>query len=287
MSYACPSTTAAHITELSPETERSTRSSGRRETGHQGHNNNIYPRHSSPPPPHRLQCSGSQDSFTVDHYCAGDPQSGAAGTGAGAGAGSGAGAGVGPGAGGGAGAGSGAGQWSGGGGGGVGVGGVTIGMCQHHGLTSQSLMSGGSHMSLLGSSGSSGMSGSGVGSSGQGVPVPQCPAAAAAAEAALGGHCRSLSGLSSISIPPPPALFNPCSSAISLQQAAAAAASRWGPRTSCPVHSPFRVRVPNGSICSGHQVRSISRSGDQIKQNQRDKVRLPPNQSISRLKSVD
>ncbi|KAH8298707.1 hypothetical protein KR018_007898 [Drosophila ironensis] len=134
------------------------------------------------------------------------------------------------------------------------------GMCQHHGLTSQSLMSGGSHMSLLGSSGSSGMSGSGVGSSGQGVPLPQCPAAHAAAqcaEAAVmsmgGGHCRSLSGLSSISIPPPPppGLFNPCSSALSLQQAAA---TRWGPRTSCPVHSPFRVRVPNGSICSGHQA---------------------------------
>ncbi|XP_022221208.1 peripheral plasma membrane protein CASK isoform X9 [Drosophila obscura] len=132
-------------------------------------------------------------------------------------------------------------------------------MCQHHGLTSQSLMSGGSHISLLGSSGSSGMSGSGVGSSGQGIP--QCPAAAAdAAMMASGGHCRSMSGLSSISMsgppcPPPPALFNPCSSALSLQQAAAAAASsRWGPRTSCPVHSPFRVRVPNGSICSGHQA---------------------------------
>ncbi|XP_039231856.1 peripheral plasma membrane protein CASK isoform X7 [Drosophila yakuba] len=131
-------------------------------------------------------------------------------------------------------------------------------MCQHHGLTSQSLMSGGSHISLLGSSGSSGMSGSGVGSSGQ--SVPQCPAAVAAADAAAmlattnatGGHCRSLSGLSSISIPPPPpALFNPCSSALSLQQAAV---TRWGPRTSCPVHSPFRVRVPNGSICSGHQA---------------------------------
>ncbi|XP_041631181.1 peripheral plasma membrane protein CASK isoform X5 [Drosophila kikkawai] len=134
-------------------------------------------------------------------------------------------------------------------------------MCQHHGLTSQSLMSGGSHMSLLGSSGSSGMSGSGVGSSGQGIPLgmpsmatmPQCPAAEAAmlAASSAGGHCRSLSGLSSISIPPPPALFNPCSSALSLQQAAA---TRWGPRTSCPVHSPFRVRVPNGSICSGHQA---------------------------------
>ncbi|KAH8294195.1 hypothetical protein KR054_009338 [Drosophila jambulina] len=136
-----------------------------------------------------------------------------------------------------------------------------LGMCQHHGLTSQSLMSGGSHMSLLGSSGSSGMSGSGVGSSGQGIPMgmpsmatlPQCPAAEAAmlAASSAGGHCRSLSGLSSISIPPPPALFNPCSSALSLQQAAA---TRWGPRTSCPVHSPFRVRVPNGSICSGHQA---------------------------------
>ena len=30
--------------------------------------------------------------------------------------------------------------------------------------------------------------------------------------------------------------------------------SRWGPRSSCPVHSPFRVRAPNGSVCSGHQV---------------------------------
>lgn len=30
--------------------------------------------------------------------------------------------------------------------------------------------------------------------------------------------------------------------------------TRWGPRTSCPIHSPFRGRIPNGSICSGHQV---------------------------------
>lgn len=37
--------------------------------------------------------------------------------------------------------------------------------------------------------------------------------------------------------------------------AAGGAAGRWGPRTSCPVHSPFRVRAPNGSVCSGHQVR--------------------------------
>ncbi|ALC46155.1 CASK [Drosophila busckii] len=196
-----------------------------------------------------------QDSFTVDHYCGGggggDTQAAAA-------------AGVSAGAGGG-GAGASSGQWS--------AAGVTssIGMCQHHGLNSQALMSGGcgSHMSLGGgggggggSSGSSGMSGSGVGSSGQGIPIaPQCSAAAAAAaadHALLSGHCRSMSGLSSISMsmsappcPPPPALFNPCSSALSLQQAVS---SRWGPRTSCPVHSPFRVRVPNGSICSGHQA---------------------------------
>ncbi|KAM8707190.1 hypothetical protein ACLKA7_011310 [Drosophila subpalustris] len=225
---------------------------------HQRERNNIYSRQSSPPPPHRLQCSGSQDSFNVDHYCGGggggDTQSAATGAAGGAGAGTGAGS---------------SGQWS--------AGSVTqatggiVGMCQHHGLTSQSLMSGGcgSHMSLLGggagagggggSSGSSGMSGSGVGSSGQGIPITQCSAAAAADAAMLsgiGGHCRSMSGLSSLSMsappcPPPPALFNPCSSALSLQQAAS---SRWGPRTSCPVHSPFRVRVPNGSICSGHQA---------------------------------
>lgn len=35
--------------------------------------------------------------------------------------------------------------------------------------------------------------------------------------------------------------------------------SRWGPRTSCPVHSPFRARLPNGGgpICSGHQVSGL------------------------------
>ncbi|SPP82954.1 Hypothetical predicted protein, partial [Drosophila guanche] len=202
----------------------------------------------------------NQDSFTVDHYCGGGGGGETQGPGSAAG-GSGGAAGGCPGASAGAGGGgcaSTAGQWSGGGGGvTASTGGCGIGMCQHHGLTSQSLMSGGSHISLLGSSGSSGMSGSGVGSSGQGIP--QCSAAAADAAMMASGHCRSMSGLSSISMsappcPPPPALFNPCSSAMSLQQAAAAAASsRWGPRTSCPVHSPFRVRVPNGSICSGHQ----------------------------------
>ncbi|XP_067618459.1 peripheral plasma membrane protein CASK isoform X8 [Eurosta solidaginis] len=82
-------------------------------------------------------------------------------------------------------------------------------------------------------------------------------------------HCRSLSGLRSLSLglssalppPPPHTLFNPCSSnSFNSMQAAGASggggggASRWGPRTSCPIHSPFRVRAPNGSICSGHQA---------------------------------
>ncbi|XP_053945968.1 peripheral plasma membrane protein CASK isoform X4 [Anastrepha ludens] len=76
-------------------------------------------------------------------------------------------------------------------------------------------------------------------------------------------HCRSLSGLSSLSIGPPappvppPPLFNPCSSnsfnSIQSMQGPPGS-SRWGPRTSCPIHSPFRVRAPNGSICSGHQA---------------------------------
>lgn len=205
-----------------------------------------------------MQCSGSQDSFTVDHYCGGggggDTQAAAAAAAAAAASGAAAAA-----------AAASSREWS---GASVTPSGGIGGMCQHHGLTSQSLMSGGcgSHMSLLGggsgsvvgggSSGSSGMSGSGVGSSGQGIPISgQCSAAADVAMLS-GGHCRSMSGLSSLSMsappcPPPPALFNPCSSALSLQQAAS---SRWGPRTSCPVHSPFRVRVPNGSICSGHQV---------------------------------
>lgn len=79
-----------------------------------------------------------------------------------------------------------------------------------------------------------------------------------------GGHCRSMSGLNNLSLGlpaapvPPPPIFNPCSSnSISSMSIQGPSSSRWGPRTSCPVHSPFRVRVPNGSICSGHQVIAI------------------------------
>lgn len=53
---------------------------------------------------------------------------------------------------------------------------------------------------------------------------------------------------------PPPGLCNPCSNTNSFNSVPLPGPSRWGPRTSCPVHSPFRIRVPNGSICSGHQV---------------------------------
>lgn len=54
---------------------------------------------------------------------------------------------------------------------------------------------------------------------------------------------------------PPPPLCNPCSNSFNTVPIPGPSSSRWGPRTSCPVHSPFRVRVPNGSVCSGHQVR--------------------------------
>lgn len=72
----------------------------------------------------------------------------------------------------------------------------------------------------------------------------------------LTGHAHNCNS-SMVVPPPPPTLCNPCSST-SLNSIAPIQAStpssRWGPRTSCPIHSPFRVRVPNGSICSGHQV---------------------------------
>lgn len=82
--------------------------------------------------------------------------------------------------------------------------------------------------------------------------------------ATTGGHCRSMSGVSSLSLGPgaiaaaplpPPPIFNPCSSnSLNSMSIQGPSTSRWGPRTSCPVHSPFRIRIPNGSICSGHQV---------------------------------
>lgn len=52
----------------------------------------------------------------------------------------------------------------------------------------------------------------------------------------------------------PPPMCNPCSSNNFNSMSLPPGPSRWGPRTSCPIHSPFRVRVPNGNICSGHQV---------------------------------
>lgn len=59
--------------------------------------------------------------------------------------------------------------------------------------------------------------------------------------------------------PLPPLTCNPCPTATNsnnFNSVPLPGPSRWGPRTSCPVHSPFRARLPNGggSICSGHQV---------------------------------
>ncbi|KAG5672983.1 hypothetical protein PVAND_003067 [Polypedilum vanderplanki] len=55
---------------------------------------------------------------------------------------------------------------------------------------------------------------------------------------------------------PPPPLCNPCSQPNNFNSVPLPGpSSRWGPRTSCPVHSPFRARIPNGTICSGHQCK--------------------------------
>lgn len=56
-------------------------------------------------------------------------------------------------------------------------------------------------------------------------------------------------------LPPPGICSNPFSSNNFNSVPLPGPSSRWGPRSSCPVHSPFRVRAPNGgSVCSGHQV---------------------------------
>lgn len=56
-------------------------------------------------------------------------------------------------------------------------------------------------------------------------------------------------------LPPPGICGNPFSSNNFNSVPLPGPSSRWGPRSSCPVHSPFRVRAPNGgSVCSGHQV---------------------------------
>ena len=61
--------------------------------------------------------------------------------------------------------------------------------------------------------------------------------------------------MTSLHGPLPPSLCNPCSSQPNnFNSVPLPGTSRWGPRTSCPVHSPFRARIPNGTICSGHQV---------------------------------
>lgn len=155
--------------------------------------NNIYSRQSSPPLPHRLQCSGSQESFAADSYCGGNSgiQSSSS-------------------------------QWQ--------LSNCGASICQHHNVPA---------------------SGSSLPNASTAMPSTNLIHSSASASAipyTNGGNTT---------MPPIPPLCNPCSSN-SFNSVAMPVLSRWGPRTSCPVHSPYRVRVPNGSICSGHQVNTFT-----------------------------
>lgn len=132
-------------------------------------------------------------------------------------------------------------------------------MCPHGNSVppplTQAMMSGGGGHGHNGSLLGSHISLSGIAIAGRSLDDIMPPSASG------GGHCRSMSGLNNLSLGlpaapvPPPPIFNPCSSnSISSMSMQGPSSSRWGPRTSCPVHSPFRIRAPNGSICSGHQV---------------------------------
>lgn len=104
-------------------------------------------------------------------------------------------------------------------------------------------------------------------------PPPQMVTGCPGLAAATGPHHGSIHGLpgalghgpsmlSLHQIPPPPTLCNPCSNtnnfnSVPLPGPSSSASVRWGPRSSCPVHSPYRIRMPNGNVCSGHQVCKI------------------------------
>lgn len=195
--------------------------------------NNIYSRNSSPPPSsHRLQCSGSQESFAVDHhqFCGA----------------------------------------SGGGGGGLGHGGA------HHNSLGDIVIAA-SQWSLGPANGhSGGCPGLTMGSAGMSCPhghpqlvqgggvvaasYPPPPPPQAMMMGNGGGMVYSGLGPSQSSSfhGPPLPQCNPCPTATNannFNSVPLPGPSRWGPRSSCPVHSPFRARLPNGgSICSGHQV---------------------------------
>uniref|UniRef100_A0A1B0BGW8 Uncharacterized protein n=1 Tax=Glossina palpalis gambiensis TaxID=67801 RepID=A0A1B0BGW8_9MUSC len=216
---------------------------------------------SSPPPPHRLQCSGSQDSFAVDHCCDSHTATNSLrGTAASAAASSLTG-------------GVAVGNSSGGGGGyiqwpstGIGnraaTGSATTvptgAMCYHSNAATATAVTPNPQSLIPGSVGH----GHNAGLLGSHISLGGLTGTTSDA-ATTGGHCRSMSGLSSLSLGPgaiaaaplpPPPIFNPCSSnSLNSMSIQGPSTSRWGPRTSCPVHSPFRIRIPNGSICSGHQ----------------------------------
>jgi hypothetical protein len=94
----------------------------------------------------------------------------------------------------------------------------------------------------------------GINSGGQ-WQAPNCGGSMCHHHLPMLAHGPSMTSLHG-SFPPPP-LCNPCSSQPQINNFNSVplpGSSRWGPRTSCPVHSPFRARIPNGTICSGHQV---------------------------------
>lgn len=88
---------------------------------------------------------------------------------------------------------------------------------------------------------------------GMGPPPGPCPGHIGGI---AGGGGLLTHGPSMLSLHAPPTLCNPCSNTNNFNSVPLPGPSRWGPRTSCPVHSPFRVRVPNGNVCAGHQVGS-------------------------------
>jgi hypothetical protein len=95
----------------------------------------------------------------------------------------------------------------------------------------------------------------GINSGGQ-WQTPNCGGSMCHHHLPMLAHGPSMTSLHG-SFPPPP-LCNPCSSQPQINNFNSVplpGSSRWGPRTSCPVHSPFRARIPNGTICSGHQVK--------------------------------
>lgn len=104
--------------------------------------------------------------------------------------------------------------------------------------------------------GGGGVLGGGIMAASSYPPPPPPQAMMGNGSGGMGVHSGLGPSQSSFHGPPLPNC-NPCpTSANNFNSVPLPGPSRWGPRTSCPVHSPFRARLPNGGgpICSGHQV---------------------------------